>query len=255
MHGLGIHESDWPTPFRQGIGMMQRKALRSAAHVFCTDARTREAIRRLRDQADILSSGVDPAQFDRAALPRPREYEDGAFTVLWVGRLAKVKGIETMLEAMKLVERSERERMRFVFIGDGPYRADLLRTASSVKEIRFLGQVDHSGIAPYVAHADAFVLPSLSEGLPISLLEAMAAGVPAVATDVGGISSQIDREALALIPPGEPRKLAEAVARLQDDRAFARKLGERGKAHVSAQFSWDGVVDRIEEAYGRLSAP
>lgn len=255
MHGLGFHESDWPTPFRQGIGIMQRRALRAAAHVFCTDARTMEAVRRLRDQAEVLSSGVDPARFDRKALPRPSEYEIGAFTVLWVGRLAKVKGIEAMLDALRLVDDSERRGMRFVFIGDGPYKEDLLKAARSVREIKFLGQVEHSRIAPYVAHADMFVLPSLSEGLPISLLEAMAAGVPAVATDVGGISSQIDRDALLLIPPGNPNKLAEAMRLLHRDRAYARSLGERGKARVSARFSWDGIVDRIEAAYERLSAP
>lgn len=253
MHGVGFHRSDWPTPFRQGIGMMQKMALRKAAHVFCTDETSKDAIRPVRDQAEVLSSGVDPDQFDRRLLPRPEEYEENVFTVLWIGRFTKVKGTDVMIEAMKRIDARKRSGMRFVFIGDGPMNADVMKAASSVKEIVHLGRIDHARIAPYVAHADTFVLPSLSEGLPISLLEAMAAGVPAVASDVGGVSSQMDRESLLLVRPQDPKGLAEAIERLHDDRPLARRLGDKGRGLVTSRFSWETVVDRLVTVYSQLS--
>lgn len=249
MHGLAFHPQDWPTPFRQGIEVMQTTALRRAMHVFCTDARTAEAIKEWRRNAEVLSSGVDLEAFSGDGLKRPSEFSDDKFIFLFVGRLAKVKGITTLLESIRSLPSEARGQMKFVLIGDGPSMEDVRVLERETNCVKGLGPVNHSRIAPYYAHADAYILPSLSEGLPISLLEAMAAGLPSIASDVGGISSQIDRNAIRLVQPGDPKALAEAILEIWKNDRLRENLGRQGSLFVSEHFTWDRVVDRILEVY------
>ncbi len=251
MHGIGFTESDWMTPFRQGIRMMQTTALAHARHVFCTDAKAAEVARSVRTQAEILPNGVDSRLFQATLYPRPNEYGD-AFVVLIVGRMTRVKGIPVLLDAIRLLPEVERKKMLFAFIGDGPLYQTVKLASNATPEILALGRVDHSAINPYFAHADAFVLPSLSEGMPFSLLEAMAAGLPCIASQVGGITTQIPSDRLMLVPPGSAMHLSDAITRLFDDRALARRLGERAREHVVAHCSWESVVDRIADVYREI---
>jgi glycosyltransferase involved in cell wall biosynthesis len=252
MHGLAFHPQDWPTPFRQGIEVMQGIALRRAMHVFCTDARAAEAIKGLRGNVEILSSGVDLKAFSGDGLKRPTEFSDDKFTFLFVGRLAKVKGIATLLKSIQSLPSEVRDQMKFVLIGDGPLMGDVRILERETRSVKALGPVNHSRIAPFYAHADAYILPSLSEGLPISLLEAMAAGLPAIASDVGGISSQIDTSTVRLVPPGDPEILAEAIVEIWTNKKLRENLGRKGQLFVSEHFTWDRVVDRLLEVYGRV---
>jgi glycosyltransferase involved in cell wall biosynthesis len=252
MHGTAASSADWPTPFRQGIRRMQRKALRRAKHVFCTDSRAAEHAKAIRSQLEILSSGVDASAYSRHAGMRPEAYEDGKFVFLFVGRLAKVKGVDILLRALRMMPAEARRGMIMAFVGDGPLRNEVLASAKEIEEIRFIGTVDHASIPPYYSHADAYVLPSLSEGLPMSLLEAMAAGLPSIASDVGGISTQIQRDALMLVKPGDPEALARALQELRTDRGLRETMGMKGRALVQEEFSWDKIVDRILEVYSSL---
>lgn len=252
MHGLAFHSQDWPTPFRQGIEIMQRITLRRARHVFCTDARAAEAITGMRGKVEVLSSGVDPQGFSRGNLKRPMEFERGRFTILFVGRLAKVKGVTTLLQSIQSLPPEAKDQMRFVFIGDGPLMGEVRALEKETKCVKALGAIDHSQIAPYYAHADAYVLPSLSEGLPISLLEAMAAGLPSIASDVGGISSQISTRAVKLVQPGDPKVLTEAILEIWKNNRLREDLGRQGQRFVSEHFTWDMVVDRILGVYREI---
>ena len=255
MHGLGFHRSDWPTPFRQGIRMMQTKALSSAAHVFCTDDLASTAAKKVREQVEVLSSGIDVSDFSGADTARPPEYPQGSFVVLYVGRLAKVKGVDVLLKAIESIPEREMEGLIFTFIGDGPMKADVQKAARTFSNIKFVGPIVHSRIAPYFRHANAFVLPSVSEGLPISLLEAMASGLPAIATDVGGVARQMDPKTISLVQPGDSAGLAHAILDIHSDKKKAEALGRGSRAFVAEHFSWDRVVQRIEEVYGSISSP
>jgi len=252
MHGLAFHSQDWPTPFRQGIEIMQRTTLRRARHVFCTDARTAESIKGLMGKTEVLSSGVDPLEFSGGNLQRPTEFDDDRFTILFVGRLAKVKGVTTLLESIKHLPPEAKDQMRFIFIGDGPLMGEVRALERETKCVKALGVIEHTRIVPYYVHAEAYVLPSLSEGLPISLLEAMAAGLPSIASDVGGITSQIDRSAIRLVQPGDPKILAEAIVEIWTNKKLREYLGRKGQLFVSEHFTWDRVVDRLLEVYGRV---
>jgi len=252
VHGLAFHKEEWPTPFRQGIRFMRKAALRRAAHVFCTDERTAEAVRSMRPRAEILSSGIDVQAYSKDAHSRPREFDPGRFTVLFVGRYVKAKGIEVMLKAIEGIPDEQRRRFSFVFLGDGPMTGDIQAAAARLGCIQNLGVIEHTRTAPYFVHADAFVLPSLTEGVPMALLEAMASGVPAVASKVGGVGASFSPEVVRLVEPGDPRVLAESLMWLEQNRADAKALGEKGRLFVAQRFSWDRVVKRVSEVYGDL---
>ncbi|OGS55380.1 MAG: hypothetical protein A3K60_07370 [Euryarchaeota archaeon RBG_19FT_COMBO_56_21] len=253
MHGIGFHEKDWPIPFRQGIRMMQMTAIRCASRIFCTDQRALEAVKAFGRSAELLSSGIDTAEYEKSKTERPKEYDPGAFIVLFVGRLTNVKGVSVLLEAIKSMDKGRRAGTRFVIIGEGPLAKDVDAAASEIPEILLLGPVEHRLIKPYFLHADLYVLPSLSEGVPMSLLEAMASGLPCIASQVGGLESVVDPEALRLIAPGDPKILSETIVKLMDKRAVARALGVVGKAYVTRKFSWDEVVDKLVQTYSELS--
>jgi glycosyltransferase involved in cell wall biosynthesis len=254
MHGLGFSSMDWQFPFRQGIRFMQTLAVRKAGHVFCTDERALQAVRALRNQAEVLSNGVDPEAFSKSRLKRPSVYDEDRFTVLYVGRLAHVKGTPALLAAIKRIPREIRSSMEFILIGDGPLRGDAQAAAAEVQELTLLGTIDHASIAPYYAYANAFVLPSMSEGLPIALLEAMASGLPCIASDVGGIRTQIGSDAVRLVPPGDNEALADAIIQLKQDEQGRLALARTGKNCVTRNFTWDRVVDRLLEVYNAIMA-
>lgn len=250
MHGLGFHPKDWPTPFRQGIQAFQNIALRKANNVLCTDQNTASEISHIRPDAEVLPNGVDTSDFSNRSEPRPEAYGSSDLVVLFVGRLSRVKGVDTLLSAIEALEGDVRKSTRFVFIGDGPMRKDVEAAARGMPEIKIVGAVPHSSVFPFFTHADAYVLPSHSEGLPISLLEAMASGLPSIVSNVGGIKSQIDPRVVLSVPPGDATALSNAIALLSTDKNKRTALGLAGKDFVRLHFSWDRVVERLLEIYG-----
>jgi len=254
VHGLAFHREEWPTPFRQGIRLMRMLALAKAAHVFCTDERTADAIKHMRPHTEILSSGIDLRQYSKDAHPRPSEFDRDRFTVLFVGRLMKAKGVHVMLKAIEEIPERQRQRFSFIFVGDGALGSDIRAAADRLGCIQDLGVIEHTRIAPYFVHANAFVLPSLTEGVPLSLLEAMASGLPTIASNVGGVSASFSPDVMRLIEPGDPRALAESLIWLEENRDRATALGERGRMFVSERFSWEKVVTRISEVYDSLQS-
>ena len=135
--------------------------------------------------------------------------------------------------------------------GDGPARQELQALASELRlngHVRFLGfRRDVRTLPP---SAGLFVLCSLSEGLAISILEAMAAGLPVVATDVGGNGEVVRHgETGLLVPPQDPVALAGTVDALLADPDRRRAYGAAGRRDVAARFSWPAVVERVLAAY------
>ena len=191
----------------------------------------------------VIPSGVDLRLFARAQpdpapdLPRPR--------VLFVGRLAAQKGVSTLLEAVPLL----RARAAVVLVGDGPRRPALERQAGRLGpgRVRFQGFVPHAEVPAWLAAADVLVLPSIYEELGSVLLEAMAAGLPVVASAVGGIPDALGA-AGRLVPPRDPAALAAAVDEILDDPALAAELAAAARRRAAA-FSWDVLAGRVLEVY------
>ena len=171
--------------------------------------------------------------------------------VLTVARLDEQKGHRYLLEAAAQVPQA-----RFVLAGDGPLRASLEAQARSLgleQRIQFWGY--RSDIPDLLAGCDVFVLPSLYEGLPLSILEAMSAGKPVIATQIGGTAEAvIPDETGLLVPPADPTALAAAIRKLLDDQPFARRLALAGQARVEREFSAVTMVQQVTNVYAELLA-
>lgn len=193
----------------------------------------------------IVHCGVDPALY------APAPGRSRGKRLLFVGRLAAVKGIPLLLEALEQVQRDHPDAVLRI-IGDGPDRAALEEQARARGlAAEFLGYRGQAEVAAVLAETDMLVLPSFAEGVPVVLMEAMAAGLPVVTTRVGGVSELVEHEVSGLLcPPGDAETLARQIGRLLSDPALCARMGGAGRARVMADF------DSAREAgwLGRLFA-
>ena len=167
------------------------------------------------------------------------------FVFLYVGRLNPVKDLSTLVSAFAALPAHIREGSRLYLVGDGQERVKLQALSESLglqDKVVFLGA--RSDVAHILPAADAFVMSSLSEGLPMALLEAMAVGVACVATAVGGIPSLFGTGAGMTVPPGEPVALSRAMARVWESPATRERLIAAAQAVVSANYAFGPIVDR-----------
>ena len=202
-----------------------------------------------------VPTGIDVAHF----APRPVDeslrarlgLERGDRAVMNVGRLAAYKGQEFLIRAMPEVLRAE-PRARLVLIGDGPRHGEFqgLAAALNVSE-RVVMAGEQQDVAPILAGADLFVLPSTEEGLPHALLEAMAMGVPSVATAVGGVPELLEGCG-ALVPPADPGALARAILDLLGDRDRALAWARAGRERVCRSYSLHRMVEATDAMYRAL---
>jgi glycosyltransferase involved in cell wall biosynthesis len=166
------------------------------------------------------------------------------YRVLSPARLDEQKGHADLLAAA-----AEVPEATFVMAGDGPLRAELeemARRLGVADRCLFLGQRDD--VPALLAVSDLFVLPSHFEGLPVSVLEAMMAGRPVVATAVGGTDEAVvDGETGLLVPPRDPAALATAVRRLREQPELAQRLAAGGRARVEREFSVDATARAVED--------
>ena len=208
-----------------------------------------------RARVRVVPNGADlPDEEEEGAEARRWRDELGAgpFRPLWVcpARLEEQKGHAVLIDALARV----RERgLDFVAVmaGEGSSRADLERR---VREAGLGGHVHLPGrvepIGPLLMAADACVLPSLWEGLPLSLLEALARGRPVVASRVGGIPEAVeDRATGRLVPAGDASALAAVLEEFHRRPDAGRRMGLEGAARIRAEFTWPRVVDSFEELY------
>jgi glycosyltransferase involved in cell wall biosynthesis len=187
---------------------------------------------------------------ERSAARRELGVDGTTDVVGWVGRFIPVKGADVFLEALA---RIPEPRPLGVLIGYGPEAERLRRMASELglgSRIRFCSDVRDA--APYFPAFDTYVLSSRSEGLPIVMLEAMSAGVPIVATMVGGVTEALGADAAWLVPPEDPAALANAIAASLGDRAGALERAGRASRRFKSDHSVEVFLDRYEEVYRRV---
>ena len=201
----------------------------------------------------LIYNGVDLERFrpvDKGAARRALGLSQGP-VVGTVAALVPVKGLEYLLEAAHIV-RSEVPEVVLTIAGGGALEGTLRRRAKDLGvEVRFLGP--RKDVSLVLSALDVFVLPSLSEGMGLSLMEAMAAGLPVVATEVGGVPELVvDGETGVLVPPGDPDALAGAILDCIGDREKAVEMGRRGKERVCALFSLPRMIQEHEALYEEL---
>ena len=183
----------------------------------------------------------------------PRERHATGNVIGSIARLNPEKDHETLLHAFRLVRR-RRPDARLLLAGAGPERDRLERLASSLgiaQAVEFLGHV--SDVRTVHRRLDVYVQSSHVEGMPVAVLEALAAGLPVVAARVGGNEEAvIDGVGGVLVPPRSPELLAAAIERVLGDRDAARKMGEAGQRHVRDVFGADAMVEATAALIERL---
>ncbi len=199
-----------------------------------------------------IYEGMDLSPFSLREAPALRK--SGEPTVIGtVAHFSHEKGLQYLIEAASLIP-DVHSRMRFVLVGDGQCRKNLedqVRSCGLEECFHFAGFQKFP--APYLSSFDLFVLPSLSEGLSSSILSAMAASLPVIATNVGGIPELILHEENGLlVPPADAVALAQAIQRLSNNPAEAFNMGRRGRQRAESQFSLQRMIHQVESLCSSL---
>ena len=236
----------------------------------------------------VIPNGVDLKRFDvsqnsneydnmsdmkekRIKIRKKIGIDNNDFLVITVARLEKVKGIEYLIRAMAEIKKyglgrynddtannknkNRMNRIMLVVIGDGTERNNLEELTGNLRLndiIKFLGWVSNEDVPFYLTAADCFVLPSLSEGFGIAIIEAQAIGLPVIASKVGGIPDIIkDRENGILVRPGNSGDIARAILDIYNQPSVAKKIIKNANKTVN-RYDWEKIVQEIDKIYIRL---
>jgi glycosyltransferase involved in cell wall biosynthesis len=253
---LQVHGGALPRDFcggRAWRAAIVRAALRLADAVVVLARCELEAYRAfVADQYVVaIPNAVDGAPF-AALAQRPAESRS-TLRLAYMGRLARGKGLDELLLGIELA-RAQGTRARLAIAGSGPEEPRLRRLAERYglrDDVVFVGPVRGDRKLALLAAADVAVLPSYSEGLPVALLEGMAAGLPVIATPVGGIPDVVtDGVHGVLIAPRDAQAIARAIAQLAADRRLLARMGAAARARVTGAYS----VPQFAARFGRLYA-
>ena len=198
--------------------------------------------------AQLVPNVVDLARFT------PSERHEGPPHLIVTRNLEDIYDVPTALAAFRLI-RPKFSGARLTIAGSGPCRAKLERLASELgiaEAVTFTGRIDNRRIHELYRSADVLLNPSLVDNTPISLLEAMASGVPIVSTNVGGVPYLVrDGETALLVPAGDPAAMASAIAQLLGDVELSQHL-RAGGLNTAQAYRWDQVRVRLFDVYARV---
>jgi glycosyltransferase involved in cell wall biosynthesis len=207
---------------------------------------------------EVIYNGVDverfkPAPTMRAEVRKKLGIPNDAIVVATVRRIVYKNGVDTLLECARIAL-SKNPRLIFLVMGKGPdfsEMQDRVRQFGMEKNFLLVGFVSDEHLPSYYNAADFFVLPSKSgEGLPLVALEAMACGLPIIATDVGGIGEVLIGGYGKLVAPRNPSEMSEAV--LEFSQIKLKELSEKVRQKMVHQFSWDVNVEKLEKVYQEI---
>ncbi len=202
-----------------------------------------------RERIAVIPNGVDVAEF---AWGRDRLRDGDGTSILFAGRCyPDQKGLEVLMHAVSRLPHGLAVHVRIVGEDWGGYAVvrDLARRLGIEHRVTLVGMLDRPQLLEEFQRADLFVLPSLFDSFPIAILEAMAAGLPVIATRVGGVPEVVlDGETGLLVEPGDPKRLASAIEMLASDASARRNMGKQGRARAQL-FSWEDVIARTRRVY------
>lgn len=236
---------------------VQRWAWSRADHLLSVSSRLADRMARdvgiSRERVTVIQNGVDLQRFSvlsKAETRRVLGLSPDAFIVGTVGRLVEVKNQALLLNAVAPLVAAGLQ-CQIVIAGEGPLRPTLEQLTQSLGLLRAVRLLGHRpDVERVLAALDVFALPSRSEGMSNTILEAMAARLPVVATDVGGTREMIvDGETGVLVPSGDAAALAAALERLASDGALRERMGDAGRLRVEQQFSLEAMLRQYKQVY------
>lgn len=255
-HGLALEQPQYGAAIRWFFSALEKFVYsRADCVVFLSEQEKDEFKRKLGfipKVCEIIPTGIEIGKYEMAQAQRIKE-EFGLkdeLVITFVGRLIAVKGVEYLIEA---ITKLEKNNFRVLIVGDGPERQALeikVRESGMKEKIIFTGQ--RSDVPEILAASDIFVLPSVSEGLPMALLEAMASACACVVTDIGLAAKQ--EETALVVPPRDSEALAEAIERLMSSEELRERLGGSARNEAAERYSWDKAVEKYAEIFNRLKA-
>ena len=230
-----------------------RAIWRRAARVVAVSDDLRQAAFRLEPTArfDVIPSGVDTRRF---APPAGVRREPGR--ILLVGRLIGLKGQAVFLRSLARVRKRWGGPLSVEIVGGGPDQEQLRGLASELgvsDVVHIHGFVPDEELTAHYARASLFVLPSVNDAAPLAILEAMASGLPVVASAVGGIPEVLAGNEKVLFPAGDESALAEAIVRMISDPSLSDSIGMRNRERALA-FDWDRIARRYLDLYREVAA-
>lgn len=231
--------------------LMGKFALRKADKIVAVSSFIKERISYVSgvaaDMIAVAPMGVNNSLF------KPAERDNSQkSSLLFVGRLEEKKGLVYLIEAMTEVLQSYPDAFLKI-VGDGTQKTRLQRLASEkglAERVVFVGAVEHSRLPGFFEESTVFVAPSVNldddvEGLPVVLLESMAAGVPVITTDAGGITDIIESGVTGIVvPQRDPVRLARGIMRLLEDENLRKDISLRASATLRERFTWEAVAKR-----------
>lgn len=210
----------------------------------------------VQDKIRVILNGITPTPpvRSREAVRSELRLSDKTVGII-VARIDGLKGHECLIRALAQLPKDAAGTLTMLIAGDGGQRENMAHLAGSLglsdQQIRFLGF--RSDVSDLLAAADFFVLPSLTEGLPLSVLEAMSQRLPIIATPVGGIPELVDDGTHGLlVPVNDSVALASAITTLSCDRCLRNRYGEAGHQRVISEFSFEAMTDQYEALYADL---
>jgi sugar transferase (PEP-CTERM/EpsH1 system associated) len=264
-HGRDVDDLDGTNTRRQIV----RRLYRPLVHQYI--ALSQDLGSYLRDRIGVppsriaqIYNGVDsalfhPAEGHRDAVPHPNFDGPGRFVIGTVGRMQGVKDPLTLARAfvrLLQAERGAQERLRLVMVGDGPLReqARMLLAEAGVGDYAWLPG-ERNDVARIMRSFDLFVLPSLAEGISNTILEAMATGLPVLATAVGGNPELIQAGVTGtLVPRNDPESMARAMRAYAESRELCRRHGMEARRTIEGRFGMEAMVDAYMTIYDKLLA-
>jgi len=207
---------------------------------------------------DAVNNGIDLEKFkqnlDREGVRSGFGISSDDEVVLSVGRLTPQKGLEYLIRAIPIVA-SRHPKVRLLVVGDGWVRGELERAVSAMPDKRrfiFTGYIPDSQLPQVFACADVFVVPSVYEPFGIAALEGMAAGVPVVASKVGGLAEIVEHDRTGVhVYPRNPSSIAWGIDRVLSDRDYVRRLVDNAREVVQGSYTWEAVAEKTIRVYER----
>ena len=230
------------------LNTLGSKIFKNADKVICLTENDAKEIMKLgctSEKVAIIPNAIDTQRFC------PRQVKD-ANLVTWVGRFVPEKGVRYLIEAARLVVKDFKD-VRFSLVGYGGLRNELMNLASKydlLDNISFSSSLCRDEVAELLGRSSVFAFPSVKEGMPMAVLEAMSAENAVVAFNISGTSEIITNNHNGLlVTPCNPNELAAAVLRLIVDKSIARKLGKRARETVKRRYSWEALLESLNKVY------